>query len=171
MKKYKKILLIVLAVIILLVASFLLYPKITGQVAGNQKSSSSLKNPVSGLSDEQAEKNFDETYIRYLLYSLGLHNLKSMPFTGETPKIEIKINEETYNAEIIKGSIIVKKGESQNEDVIITTTRQEIIKSMREKEYLIDSFKNGLTSIKLVTTKTKVLAKGYANVYQQFTST
>lgn len=170
MKRNKKTLLIIFSLIIAIIVLFFFYPKITGQVAGNQQSLGSLKNPVAGLTDEQAEKNFDETYVRYILYSIGLNNLKSAPLSRETPKIEIEINAETYNAEIIKGNIKIEKGEIEKEDIIIRTTKQEIIKSMREKEYLRSSLKNGLTNIQLVATKTELLAKGYLNIYKQLST-
>lgn len=168
--KKKKVLLIILLAIVLIISISLLYPAITGQIIRSQQNSGKLKNPISGLSDEQAEKNFDETYIRYLLYAIGLDKLKSTPLSGETPKIEIQVSEETYNAEIIKGNIKIEKGEIEGEDIIIRTTEQEIIKSMREKTYLTSSFKNGLTSIQLITAKTELLAKGYLNIYNQLSS-
>lgn len=169
MKKNKKILIILIA-ISLIIAALLFYPAITGQIIGNQQNANNLKNPVVGLSDEQAKKNFDESYIKYLLYRINADELKNLPFSSDTPKIEIKLDEETYNAEIIKKSVKVGKGEIENEDIVIRTTKEEIIKTMREEQYLATSFKDGLTSIQLITTKTELFGKGYLQLYQELSA-
>ena len=93
-----------------------------------------LVNPINGLITEEAVSSFNESFIYYLLYSAGAYKLHSDPLLKETPRIEIFVDSEVYNAEISNGVIYVSLGEVENKDIIIRTTKIEAVKMLQEKD-------------------------------------
>lgn len=168
-KKFINILIIILGIVFVLlgVASFFTESLIFRLEGGGN--ATALKNPVIGLSDEEAAEQFDETFVRYLLYNIGARNLHNPPFSSDTPKIVIYVDELIFNAEVTKGKILVKRAELESEDIIIKTTKTEAVRMMRDKSYVEESFKRGSSNIELVASKTRLFAKGYAKIYTTVT--
>lgn len=132
-------------------------------------SSGELVNPVSGLSLQEAEQQFNESFIYYMLYSIRAYNLHNPALSFDTPKIEIFVDGDPYNAEISGGEIYVSRGETENEDIIIRTTKREAIKMLQDKSYVSSSFAGGGSTIELVAGKTTLFGKGYLRLYEQLT--
>lgn len=128
-----------------------------------------LANPAEGLSDEEAAARFDESFVVYLLYSIGANELKNVPFTSNTPKIEFYIGDDVYNAEIVSGSVNAGKGAMDGEDIIIRTSAEEAVKMIRDKNYISESFSNGGSGIELIAGKTTLFTKGYLGIYTKLT--
>ena len=131
---------------------------------GKGRDATTLQNPTVGLNDEEAIEQFDETFVRYLLYSIGAHKLHNPPFSSDTPKVEIYVGELVFNAEIDSGKILVN-GKLESKDMIIRTTKIEAIKMIRDRDYIEESFKEGRSTIEPVASKARLFAKGYAKVY------
>lgn len=127
-----------------------------------------LPNPVQSLTDEQASQKFDESFVYYLLVNMKAYNLHNPPFSSDTPKIEINVGEDVYNAEIVQGSINVAKGSAEKEDIRIWTTKAEAVKMLRDKNEVKNSFSSGNSQIELVASKTTLGLKGYLSLYNQF---
>lgn len=169
-KKQKKTLIISLTIIAMLIIAavvvYSFYPKQSSSSGGGTGS----KNPVVNLSDEEAAQQFDESFVRYLLYSIDADELHKPPLSSNTPKIEMQIETEIFNAEIRENVIYIKKGNIENEDIIITTTKEEAIKMLRDTNYVSESFNSGLSQIQLIAPETTLFAKGYLSLYNQFSS-
>ncbi len=128
-----------------------------------------LQNPTAGLSVEESVKLFDESFVKYLLYSIGAAELKSVPFTSNKPRIEFYIDEDVYNAVVDKRVVKVYDGAIDDEDIIIRTSKEEAVKMIMDKNYVVVNFKSGGSSIELVASKTTLFAKGYLGLYSGLT--
>ena len=168
--KYTFIFLILMSMILALVAGMYFYNK-TNIITDLNKSGMSvaLKNPVLGISDDEAVLIFDESFVYYLLRSIKAYNLHNPPFSSDTPKIEIYVSDEIYNAEVVKGKITVNIGEMDEEDIIIRTNKEEAVKMLRSFSYVEGSFAGGKSSIEMVSGKTELFSKGYLNLYNEIT--
>ncbi len=129
---------------------------------------STLKNPTEGLTDEEAALKFDESFVYYILVSIGAGKLHNPPFSSDTPKIEFYIGEEVFSAEIIDGSINVAKGEINGNDIKIRTSRFEAVKMTRNRNYISESFSEGNSEVELIASKTRLASKGYLSLMDQF---
>ncbi len=128
-----------------------------------------LQNPSQGKSLEQAVADFDESFVEYLLYSVGASELHNPPFSKDIPKIEFYIDEKSYNAVVEKGVITVFRGEINEEDIVIKTTKEEFVKIVMDKEYIKESFSKGESSLELIASRTRLTTKGYLSVYEELT--
>src|SRR3989344_5082716 len=102
-----------------------------------------LENPASGLSLEEAVREFNESFVLYLLYSINANELHNPVFSSDQPKIEIFVENDLYSAIVEKGNIKVEKGEIKNEDIKIMTSKEEAVKMMNDRNYITTSFKEG----------------------------
>ena len=163
---------IVLLVIVILALFILVYSQKTGffifQDADNVKMIE-LANPVVGLTDEEAVRQFDSSFILYFLYSVNAHTLRSTILSRDSPKIEMHIGGEVFSSEIKKGEIFIAEGEIEGEDVTITTTKEEAVKMIRDKSNIRNSIVEGKTQIEFVAGKTELISKGYVSLYNSFT--
>ena len=66
-----------------------------------------LKNPVIGLSDEQAVSQFNESFVLFLLASIGIQNLHNPPLSREIPKMEIYVDDLVFTAIVINKGISI----------------------------------------------------------------
>jgi len=110
--------------------------------------------------------------INLILYNIKAYELHNVPLSSNTPKIEFIIGNEAYNTEIIKGSIITKKGEIENEDIGIIASKEEFIKILNSenlKQALQESVNQGNTRLETFAGNTKLLAKGYLSLYKEIT--
>lgn len=128
-----------------------------------------IRNPVLGLSDEEAIDAFDEEFVAFLLYSIDAHKLRDAPISFEEPKIEIFVDEKVFNARVEEGAVIVESGGIDGEDVIVRTSAAEAVRMMRNREYIIESFKSGRLSVEFVASRAKLFGKGYLRVYDSVT--
>ncbi len=128
-----------------------------------------IRNPIENLTDEQAILNFDESFIFYLLYSIKAYNLHNPPLSSDYPRIEVEVEDRVFNAVILKGLINVSEGRIAKEDIIIKTTKEEAIKMLRERDYVVTSFNDGKSTIELIAGQATLFAKGYLNMYNELT--
>jgi len=125
-------------------------------------------NPVADLSIEEAVELFNKSFVLYFMYSIGANELNNIPLTSNNPRIEIIFEDEIYSAEVINKEIIVMQNELSKKDAIIRTSKLEAVKMLKDKEYLKESFNEGLTTIELISSKAELYAKGYLRLYEQF---
>lgn len=154
----------ILAVVILTGAAFA-YFSFSAKSGGG--SGVVLKNPVAELSDEEAGRLFDDRFISYLLYAIDADELRNVPLTSDTPKIELRVGDDLYFAEIVSGRVIVKKGDVSEEDIVLITSKEEAVKMLRDLNYVRESFQNGESVIELKAGQTKLFAKGYLKIYDR----
>ena len=157
------IILILLLVAILAVAGFIVYNLygFSSHVQGPTISISSINKTVVG-----------EIQIYLLLYSIKAYELHSPPLSSNTPKINIAIGNQEYQAEVIKGQISIQKGLLENPDLKISCQEDEFIKILNSQNFnlaLQDSVKSGKTGIEILAGKTELFTKGYLTVYKEVT--
>jgi hypothetical protein len=166
----KNVVIIILIVLILLVlvfgVAFYFYFIKSENINGGGRM---LINPVKNLSNSEAVEQFDEDFVLYLLYAIGANELKKSPISLKTPKIEIRVGDKIFSAEIIKGNIMVNEGGIEQEDIIIYTTTLEAVKMIRNRSYIEQSFSSGKTGIELIAGKATLAAKGYLKIYTKLT--
>lgn len=156
-----------LAVFLIIVA--FLYFALFRQDNSGLYSQVQIKNPAAGMSSAEAIAAFDESFVSYLLYAIKAYNLHNPPLSSDYPKLEIRVEDQTYGASVIKGIINVSKGAMADKDVIIKTTKEEAVKMMGDRNYVTKSFNDGKSTIELVASKTTLFAKGYLGMYTELT--
>lgn len=120
------------------------------------------------LDISESVRMFNESFIYYLLNSLDAQQLHNIPLTPETPKIQFNVENEFYFAIVNDGMINVSKGEINEEDILIKTTREESVKMILNESYIKNSFKDGKSSITLVASETVLFSKGYLEILKDF---
>jgi len=120
---------------------------------------------------EQAEIEFNEDYINYILVAIGVGVLHKSPLF-ENPLIEFNLGDETWSSEIIKGVPNTKKGPIDNEDLRIIISKEEAIKALLSddiEQFMKNSVDNKNTQIEMVAGQTELFSKGYLDMYEQLT--
>ncbi len=110
--------------------------------------------------------------INFVLYSIGASKLKKVPFTNNYPRIELEIGNETFNAVVIDSKIVTSRGEIDDEDIRLSTSKEEFIKILNSgelKKALQDAVANGDVNLEILAGKTELLAKGYLSLYKEIT--
>ncbi|MFH1290532.1 MAG: hypothetical protein ABIH92_03930 [Nanoarchaeota archaeon] len=166
-KKRSKALIIFLIVFLVVLVGLII--TLAALLLNNNSQTVVLTNPIINLTDEQAIQQFDETFVRYLLYSIGADQLHNPPFSSDIPKIEIEVSDDVFSAEIKKRSISVSPVSTSEKDIIIKTTKLETVKMLRNNNYVSESFAQGKSTIELITSKTKLFTKGYLKIYNRLT--
>ena len=181
-KKFIKIILIVLVLVIILVVVFssgylLNKPENIEIIIENPLTNLVLKyTDNSGVTNkeaviEQAVIEFNEDYITYILVALGTSYLHSS-FLKENPVLELVLDEETWSSEIIDGMPYPILGESDNEDLRITMSKEEAVEALLSKDirqFMKDSVYNKNTKIEMIAGKTTLFSKGYLDMYKELT--
>ncbi len=119
----------------------------------------------------QGVLEFDENYINYLLAALGVSNLHKSLLYGN-PIIEFNLGDETWSSELIKGALNTKKQSVDNEDLIITISKEEAVWALLSpnvEQFMKDSVNDGGTQIEMIAGKTELFTKGYLDMYTQLT--
>ena len=155
----------VILILILIIAMFL-YSALKVPDYG-ERNRIILQNPIKGLTLEQAKISFNESFVEYLLYSIGANNLHNPPLSNNKPKIKIIIEDEIYSSIIERGKVIVKKEDISDQDITLKTNKEEAIKMMENKNYIKQSFSSGKSELSLLADKATLFAKGYLNIYKE----
>ncbi len=158
-----------IALVVVLIGSAFFYFALFNRDNSSVYSSYNLKNPIGNLSDEEAVLAFDESFVFYLLYEIKAYNLHNPPFSSDIPRIEINVGDDVFGATVDRGIINVTKGRIAKRDIIITTTKSEAVKMLRDKSYVVKSFNDKMSSIELVADRTTLFAKGYLGMYSELT--
>lgn len=128
-----------------------------------------IKNPM----DENAgsEIIINEQYISYLLNEIGAYKLHAPSLSNDMPKINLKVDELEFKAEIDNGYPRTNTGKWDKADIKITTTKNEVIEAIKSnpKEYMKNSVSSGKTVIELLGGYTDLFSKGYLTLYQDLT--
>lgn len=119
----------------------------------------------------QGVLEFDGEYINYLLVALGVGNLHKSLLYGN-PFIEFNLGNETWSSELINGMLNTKEQSIENEDLIITISKEEAVRALLSpnvEQFMKDSVDNGGTQIEMIAGKTELFTKGYLDMYTQLT--
>ncbi|MBI2449776.1 hypothetical protein HYV49_05790 [Candidatus Pacearchaeota archaeon] len=166
-------LVIIIVVVIVILLGFmggLIYSNINKDASNAE---SGIKESVEiELPSTISESIISTQQITSLLQRLGASSLHNPLFSKDTPKIEIETEDASFYSEIVKGSIITKKGSISNEDIRIVTTNEEIINALESDntlEYIKSSVIEGKTSIEQVASTYTLYSKGYLSLYKSVT--
>jgi uncharacterized protein YneF (UPF0154 family) len=129
-----------------------------------------IENPTLGKTTQQAVLEFDQSFVEYLLYSIGAGDLRKVPLTSNRPKVIIEIEGEVYYAYVKSGVVNFDVDIPRDEvDMILKTTKEEAVKMIKDKDYIKESFRTGLSEIEIVSGNAELFAKGYLKIYQTLT--
>lgn len=168
-RSLRKIIIVSLVLLIVILAfAYYFFNVFNNERFFKSGSSKKLVNPVSGLSLEEGIENFDDSYIRYLLISIGGSRLHPPPFSSDTPKIELNVGNRIYYSVVVDGNVIVGEGGIENEDAVITTDVEEIVKMLTDRNYILESYRNGLTRAEAKVSNLELISKGYLQLYEEF---
>jgi hypothetical protein len=122
---------------------------------------------------EQAEMEFDQDYINYVLFAMSAWRLHNPPFSTDTPKIKVVLDgNDLYLSEVIDGSISTNGGNVEEFDIVITSTKNEIIKAMLSEDmtdFMQTSVREGRTGIEVIAGYVTLATKGYVQMYEDVT--
>ena len=164
-RKFLWILITLIFIIIIIIAAYFLF--VSKSKNDEEKESIVLKNPVFGLSDEQAASQFNESFVLFLLASIGAQNLHNPPLSSNTPKIEVYVDDIVFGAIVINGGLGIIKRSIKDPDIRIRTNKNEAIKMLRDRNYISESFRTGNSKIELLAGKTTLFTKGYLDIYNK----
>jgi len=185
--KLKKILLRVLIVIVvigvIIAGIFVLGIRAGGSKGEKVVLENPLKNIVFENTNENGEVNrdavieravieFNTNYINYLLLSLGVGKLHKSYVGYGNPIIEFDLEGDLWGSEVIEGRLQTRKGEIDEEDLIIRMGKKEAVFALLSPDisgFLKDSVSNGNTGIELVAGKIELGSKGYLSMYKDLT--
>ncbi|MBU3912724.1 MAG: hypothetical protein KKB21_01170 [Nanoarchaeota archaeon] len=111
-------------------------------------------------------------HVNYLLNEIGAYQLHTQPMSSENPLIELRSDDSAFFSEIEKGKIITRDEKTYEPDIIISTTKQEVINALESsnvKEYMKNSVSSGNTGIELVSSYSELFFKGYLQIYKDLT--
>ena len=159
----KKFLIFVLAILfafLLAVIGFVVYPYFQAKTPVKYVDISNINRTAVG-----------EKQISYVLYNVKANELHKIPLSGNTPKIEVVIDDEIYSSEIVEGMIITIKSRIEDPDLRIIMSEEEFINSLNSdtKAYLQKSVSQGRIDIEVLAGKTELFAKGYLSLYKKLT--
>jgi len=178
------ILLIVIFLIVLCVfIGFFIYFKMNE--SSNNPSVIIVANPMNGIVQtntqygvvnqsaaiEQGVLNFNESYISYLLNSLGTSNLHKSNLGYGNPKIEIIMGQETWNSEL-GDTLIIMKNPSDDPDIRVRMSKEEAVRALLSpdiKQYMKDDVTLGKIQIDMIAGKVELYSKGYLEMYNKLT--
>ena len=153
----------ILIVLVLVAVIFVYYATAVNNVKPD------IKNPIS--ENAGSEIIISEEYISYLLNEIGAYKLHNPPLSNDMPKINLKVDELEFKAEIDNGYPRTNKGNWDKADIKITTTKKEVTGAIKSnpKEYMKNSVSSGKTEIKLEAGYTELFSKGYLTLYHDLT--
>jgi len=187
---FKKLFLFFLAVV--LISGIIYLSFLLGAIFGKgpTETSFSYENPVVELMEKyatagieineteiikQAELEFDKNYINYVLFAMSAWKLHNSPLSRDTPKIKIVLdnsNDEIYYSEVIGSEIKTDSLNIGEPDVIISTSKQEIIEAMLAEDmiqFMKTSVMEGGTNMEMMASQFTLASKGYLQMYEDVT--
>ena len=181
MKKWIKVLLIILVVLILVVGTvYVLFFKKHVNRSGGTVIENPIKQIVIRNTDSQGRvnlnvvlddgvKEFNVDYINYILLALGVGDLHKSLIGFGNPVVELVLDEQVWNSEIKDNSLYTGLGANDNKDLRVTMSKKEAVKALLSPnigQFMKDSVANGNTNIEMIAGKPELLAKGYLDMYQ-----
>jgi uncharacterized membrane protein len=124
--------------------------------------SSRVPQESTGVYNEHAQM----ATIKSLMNALNLQNVHDVPIIGLTPRIQLYIEEEkpfvnAYFIEISRGNVIIQDGVSNQTDIIIKTSEEEILKTVNNTAYMKESLDSGRTTVEKTTSNFVLFTEGY----------
>ena len=128
---------------------------------------------IENLSEEAIKLvEIEAKHINYVLYNLKAYQLHKPILSEEVPVIEMEIDGISYTTEIEDGNLVTKEGESDSEDMKISTTKQELIEIINSDDVakkVFESIEEGQTTYEITSNERTLLLKGYVNIYEELT--
>lgn len=129
-----------------------------------------LQNPVLHLSDDEALREFNSSYVFFLLYYAHAYELHNAPLSSIAPTIQIVVDDEMYTADIVNGIIHIMKGTALKPDITLSLSHLTLIRLLRNPALLSDAFNDGRATITVHASKPELFARGYVSLYSHLLS-
>lgn len=156
-----------------IIATILFYPS---WIQEKQNFENPLQKVVANPTNSTHPINIENTeitpdFISYLINEIGGWKLHKNTLTGKPSHILFEIDNQKFYSEI-DSKILTSKTPQKNfeKDMIISTSKEEIIKSILSKEpgeYFKASIEKGTTTLSLIAEETNLFAKGYLDLYNE----
>jgi len=120
---------------------------------------------------QEGVREFNESYIDYILLGLGVDNLHSAIGFGN-PIIITVVSGEEWNSEIVNGVLSTTGGLDSNGDIKVILSKEEAVKAILAEDikiFMKNSVANGNTKIEMVAGNTELFGKGYLGLYNDLT--
>ncbi|MAG07190.1 hypothetical protein CMI46_00015 [Candidatus Pacearchaeota archaeon] len=115
----------------------------------------------------------DAGVVGYTLAQFQVNNLRNVPLTKNTPKMEITIDGVVYVVEVESGQILSSQSSTDEEDLRISMTREDVINILDESNdattEIQKAVNEGTITVETVAGKPELLAKGYLGLYKTIT--
>jgi hypothetical protein len=115
----------------------------------------------------------DAGVVGHTLAQFEVNNLRNIPLTKNTPKMEITVDGIIYVVEIESGQILSSQTSTDEEDLRISMTREDVINILDESNDAIaeiqKAINEGTITVETVAGKPELLAKGYLGLYKTLT--
>ena len=128
-----------------------------------------MANPIVKVDDKEALSSFNNSYVFFWLYRMKADSLHPSISDQDPPRIEIFIEGINYTASIINEYIVLSEIKKSNPDILIETTKDEIIKMLRKQGYVSESFISKKSNITLYSEIPTLASKGYNQFIAELT--
>lgn len=111
-------------------------------------------------------------HIQYLLNEMGAWQLHNPPLSSDMPKIEIRVDDNSFFAEVDKGIISVSEDRLDDVDLRISASTEElknVLESGDVKTSIRDSVSDGKIQIEMISGYPTLFSKGYLSLYKELT--
>lgn len=174
-----KISIVVFLIALIIFIGFFIYYKM------NSRNQVVIENPLKGIIlanthdgtinltavIEEGVLNFNENYINYLFAALGTSFLHKSSLGYGNSKIEMVMDDETWNYEL--GDVFkIQKTASDDPDIRVKISKEEAVRALIAsdvKQYMKDSVANGKIQIEMISGKIELYSKGYLDMYKALT--
>lgn len=166
---------IILIIVVLIISGTIAYFFISNNAKTNQITGNATKNNQfvkTWTAENLGELEVDKKVVGYILYELGANELKKVPLTSNTPKLEVQVDNSIFNAEVKNKVIITNEGSIEDADIKIIMTRNDvinIINSTSRVKAIEESINNGTMKIEQKSSVKTLFLKGYLGIYKKFT--
>jgi hypothetical protein len=119
----------------------------------------------------EGEVKFNESFIAFIVNSMGVSKLHKSTIGYGNPRIEFSLDSEIWSMEV-SGGLNIGKGEIEDPDLKIIMTKEEAVKSLLSndiKEFMKDSVTSGRTEIEMIAGEVELFSKGYLDMYKELT--
>jgi hypothetical protein len=143
----------------------------SGNLINDHQNNESLESyNVSEVIDEGV-REFNESYMDYILLGLGVDKLHGAIGFGN-PIIITVVSGEEWNSEIINKFPKTLSGHNGNGDIKVILSKEEAVRAILSEDikiFMKNSVTNGNTGIEMVAGNAELFGKGYLGLYNDLT--
>ena len=117
---------------------------------------------------EEGVKEFNLSYINFIVIGLGISKLHKSSLGYGNPMIQVELGDDVWSSEIINSELITKHEGITEPDIKIKLSKEEAVKALLSKDikqFMKDSVSSERTKVEMIAGKTELFSKGYLDLY------